>query len=80
MEALAVRFANEVAKHPFRRAQRVAPDAVDEGGVAPAVRGAGPDPDLVRAQVTEILNELLAPLANGQDDQPRSRLHGARSN
>jgi biopolymer transport protein ExbB len=80
MEALAVRFANEVAKHPFRRGQRVAPDVVVEGIATPAVGGSAPDPDLIRAQVTEILNELLAPLANGQDDQPRSRLHGARSN
>jgi len=55
MEAAGVAFVNQVSKTPFARV-RSAPATNEHVG------GGTPDPELVRHQVNEILNDLLIPL------------------
>ena len=52
METTAVAFANRVSRSPWSRSSGT-------GTIAPGV----PDPDLVRAQVSEILSDMLGPVA-----------------
>ncbi len=58
MEAHAIAFVNRISKAPALRPYRAAPrDSVQASHSAP-------DPELVRAQVSEILSDLLGPLVD----------------
>jgi biopolymer transport protein ExbB len=61
METAAVAFVNQVSKTPLRRP--VAADAAPAPEAA--VARAAPDPSAVRAQVKQIMQEILGPLTNG---------------
>jgi biopolymer transport protein ExbB len=65
MDTVAVAFVNQLSKTPFRPKHRA--DGA-ESTETPAGSSAAPDRDVVKAQVSEILHELLGPLvaeANG---------------
>jgi hypothetical protein len=59
METVAISFANQVSKSDFGRGARAAPG--EEEFTANRV---APDPDLVKRQVGEILNDMLGPLVD----------------
>jgi biopolymer transport protein ExbB len=65
MENAAIAFANQVSRLAVKRPERVV-HSVD----GPK---AEPDPDLVREQVNEILNDLLGPLIGGNADDELKR-------
>ena len=64
METSAVAFVNQISKTPFQSRSRVVPSAQANGAAAPEAVD-------VRAQVNEVLTELLGPLLEGE--QPAQR-------
>jgi len=72
MEKTAVAFANMVGK-----THELVPEPPRTRDLAP-VSGGSPDPDLVRAQVNQILGEILGPLVDEQNQFDGEPIAGAR--